>query len=148
MTQQQQIEFEVLGDPKSLKRPKFFRRGKFVGTYDPNKQEKENFISQAFAKRPEKPFEQALSLHITFYFKRPKSHYKKNGELRPDAPLQHVSRPDVDNLIKFVCDSLNGIFWADDSVISNVIADKVYGDVPKMVVSIKTLNSQEVSSVQ
>ena len=142
-----QIEFEVLGDPKALKRPKFFRRGKFVGAYDPNQHEKENFIFQAILSRPQKPFDEAISLHITFYFKRPKGHYNKQG-LKDDAPSHHISKPDADNLIKFVCDSLNGIFWKDDSVVSRVSADKVYSDIPKMVVQIKQLSSKEVSNVQ
>ena len=42
----------------------------------------------------------------TLHFKRPKSHFKDSGVKRPDAPSRHTKRPDVDNLAKYVLDSL------------------------------------------
>lgn len=45
---------------------------------------------------------------LAFYFGRPKSHLTNAGKLRRSAPLAHTGAPDVDNLIKFALDSMQG----------------------------------------
>jgi Holliday junction resolvase RusA-like endonuclease len=44
------------------------------------------------------------------------------------APKYHIGTPDMDNLEKFVADSLNGIFWKDDSRICSNANEKIYGE--------------------
>ena len=39
-----------------------------------------------------------------------------------------VKKPDLDNVIKLVADSCNGIVYIDDAQIVEIIARKVYGD--------------------
>ena len=53
----------------------------------------------------------------TLHFKRPMSHFKANGDLKPDAPSRHAKRPDVDNLAKYVLDSLQPRVLADDNCV-------------------------------
>lgn len=131
------IEFQVLGDPKALKR---HRMGRGFN-YDPSAGDKATFAQIAQVKAPAVPFNVALFVQITFYFARPKSHYgtgKNSGILKPNVGNYHTSKPDVDNLIKFVLDALNGIFWKDDGCISHVISAKIYTEgMPKTVVCIK-----------
>lgn len=60
-----------------------------------------------------------LEVSIVFRFKRPKSHFVNNtpgeGRIKPNAPGRfHATRTDIDNLAKFVLDSLNGLLYADD----------------------------------
>ena len=38
----------------------------------------------------------------------------------------HVSRPDLDNIIKAVLDALNGIVFDDDSAVCELVASKKY----------------------
>lgn len=68
-------------------------------------------------------------LHMTciFAFDRPKSHLRKNGALAKGAPLEKTSKPDLDNLAKFVKDALNGVAYKDDSQIINLTVSKIYG---------------------
>ena len=47
--------------------------------------------------------------------------------LKDDAPFYKSSKADLDNLVKFVCDALNGIFYKDDSQIVSIYASKVWG---------------------
>ena len=47
---------------------------------------------------------------LAFHFGRPKSHLTNAGKLRPSAPLAHTGAPDVDNLIKFALDSMQGMY--------------------------------------
>ena len=73
-----------------------------------------------------------LELTVTFYFPRPKSHYrtgKHAGVLKDDAPKYKASAPDVDKLVRSSCDAISdsGV-WKDDALVSHVIATKEYSD--------------------
>lgn len=117
----------VKGIPKAQKRHRHTKKG---WAYDPSKKDKADFLFKALASKPEKPYE-ICSVNIVFSFPRPKSHYRTGrncAELRQNAPFKHTSRPDVDNLLKFVFDALNRHFWNDDSVIYKVEASKVWGE--------------------
>jgi Holliday junction resolvase RusA-like endonuclease len=45
----------------------------------------------------------------------------------------------LDNVAKLVCDALNGICWADDAQVTSLIAEKEYGDQPRLDVMITRL---------
>lgn len=61
-----------------------------------------------------------LQVKIIFHLKRPNNHFKSNkpgdGRIRPQYQSSRCvsTRVDVDNLAKFVLDSLNGILYVDD----------------------------------
>ncbi len=61
----------------------------------------------------------AFRIDITFYFPRPKNHFRTGrfaGEKKPNAPGYHTKRPDRDNLDKAVLDALTQCgFWVDDA---------------------------------
>ena len=136
------IYLEVLGIPKAQARHKHFVRGKFSGTYDPSGEKKETFASILQKNAPEMPISTPIALELTFYMPRPKGHYgsgTKSACLKDSAPEWHTSKPDLDNLCKFVQDSLNGVFYKDDSLIYSLIAQKVYSERPKTEIVIKTL---------
>lgn len=125
------IEFTVYGVPQAQKRHRHFSRGKFVKTYDPSSVDKNDFLSVAMFNMPDKPIENPINIMINFYFPRPKSHFgtgRNSGKLKDNAPIFHTKKPDIDNLIKFVLDSLNKRFWKDDSYIFAVTASKRYGN--------------------
>jgi len=76
---------------------------------------------------PIDPWTDAISIQIEFAFERPKSHKgtgRNANKVKPSAPEFHISKPDCDNLQKFVFDALNGVFWKDDSIIDEVIVNK------------------------
>ena len=59
--------------------------------------------------------------------------------LRDDAPTFKTSKPDIDNLVKFVADSFNTHFYKDDSQIIELKAEKYYiahGEKPRTEVMI------------
>ena len=47
----------------------------------------------------------AVRVRALLYFKRPKAHFKKDGALKPGAPVYVLKRPDVDNCLKFILDA-------------------------------------------
>jgi len=128
------IEIEVLGQPTAQPRHRNFRRGKFSGTYDPAKEAKNSFLSCIVQYAPGKPIETGIHMDINFCFLRPKSHFGtgRNAEkLKKSAPFHHIKKPDIDNLEKFLLDSMNKVFFRDDSQIYKIDAEKRYGDVAK-----------------
>jgi len=143
------IVFEIPGNPQALKRHRSYRMGNgSLRQVDPSQGDKADFLSLALEHRPAAPFKVPLEVNIHCYFPRPKGHYRtgKNAHLLKDsAPVYHTGRPDTDNLAKFVCDSLNGIFWHDDSYIAYLTVWKLYSEIPRTRVLVKELHDGDVS---
>ena len=125
---------EIQGNPKPQQRHRHFK----FGTYDPCKKDKEQFLLKA--KQSHKidiPIVNPLHINIKFYMKRPKSHYRsgKYSGLVKDKwqEVLHTKKPDIDNLIKYVLDSLSGHngFFLDDNQIYTIYAEKLYSDKPR-----------------
>jgi len=113
-----------------------------VQTYDPAKKVKETFASILQQDAPATPIDEPIMLEINFYMRRPKGHYgtgKNIGKIKATAPEWCSSKPDIDNLIKFVQDALNKIFYRDDSLICQVVGRKLYSEKPRTEITIQTL---------
>jgi len=70
----------------------------------------------------------AFDCKLTFFFRRPKSHYGKGGHVKASAPVCHVSKPDADNLAKLVLDRITrgGRIWRDDSQVAKLSVHKFW----------------------
>lgn len=123
------IELKIYGNPKAQARPRFFRRGNFVGTYEPkdSKGWKESIQLQAIAQKVEF-LQGALSMSLHFFFMKPKS--------MPKKIYYHVKKPDLDNCVKACKDALKGICYRDDSQIVRLIAEKEYNAQPGVIIDI------------
>merc|ERR1712071_742207 len=97
-----------------------------------------------------------LVMNIIFKLRRPRKHFIGNkagpGRLRETAPKQlFAGRVDVDNLAKFVLDSLNGLVYLDDRQVVSLHAIKVYdceGDCEGSTeISIKSVNDEEMEKL-
>ena len=79
-----------------------------------------------------------LDMRIRAFYPIPKSdskglHMKKiKNEIRP-----HNIKPDIDNVIKIVCDALNEMAYHDDTQIVDLQARKFYSDSPRVEILIK-----------
>jgi Holliday junction resolvase RusA-like endonuclease len=122
------IAFFVPGNPKALKRHRTYKgkNMKFPVETDPSVGDKQDFLAKCMEHRPKSPFLKPLSLNCIFDFKRPKNHYNSKGFLKPNTTVWKTSRPDIDNLVKFILDALNGIFWNDDTQVVLLSATKSY----------------------
>ena len=72
-----------------------------------------------------------LKMKLRFRMPRPKYHFKgKSTVLKPNSPKKYapqiMSKGDIDNLAKFVLDSLNGIVYVDDKQIVSLSCTKIY----------------------
>ncbi len=119
------IKFWVPGEPKALQRHRsrvVQSKGKkpFATMYDPSKGDKADFLSRTTLLAPIVPIEGAIVLSAIFVFGRPDSHYgtgKNGGIVKGSAPKHHTKKPDLDNLVKFVKDAFNTVYYKDDSQI-------------------------------
>lgn len=71
-----------------------------------------------------------VSVYVTFYVARPKSHHVANDPARPvkdSAPMWPTSKPDIDKLTRAVLDAVTDAgVWRDDSQVISVEAIKGY----------------------
>jgi Holliday junction resolvase len=124
------IFFYVPGDPKPQPRPRAFARkmgDHYVArVYDAGTAEGwKSAIAEAAKAAGLTKFAGAVAIELRFNFKRPKSHFRRNGEVKDSAPFFHSQRPDYDNLEKGLIDALTKLgAWDDDAQIADVHTTK------------------------
>lgn len=69
-----------------------------------------------------------VEVRAMFYFDRPKSHYRSNGETKPDALAYVIKKPDLDKLIRAVGDALTDSIIEDDAHIVHWTCGKYWAD--------------------
>lgn len=133
------LKFTIRGNPLPLRRHRTSRG--FV--YNPSAANQKSFresveglvfqgLTGSNVKAPLWGPEHVLAVSIIFRMKRPNSHFISNKRgperLRSSAPRQTsgAMRTDVDNLAKFVLDSLNGLLYADDRQIASLHVTKLF----------------------
>ena len=142
------IKITVPGQPIAQQRPRFSKANFKV--FDPNREDKVEIREKIRSKAPKKPFEGGVYLTLNFYTQRPLQHFvgkKRDNKLRPGVPLWKVSRPDIDNLVKFIMDVLDE-FILDDSQICKLITTKKYSVKPKTVIEIGELEDDTKSKTK
>jgi len=132
------IKFTVYAEPVAQGRPKFTIRGGLPRAYDPEKSAnyKQIVRAEALKVRPDKPLTGPISLVVLVYRSIPKSFSKKRTVQACEGFIRPITRPDIDNIVKGVKDSLKGVIWKDDSQVITLTAKKYYSDVPRIEVTI------------
>jgi Holliday junction resolvase RusA-like endonuclease len=133
------IRFKVRGNPRPLVRHRS-ARGFIYNPSSGNQDLFRNIVMELFTKsgegseiEPTIPIfssEVALALTVVFRMRRPNTHFvasKREPErLRDTAPnMLSSQKQDVDNLAKFVMDSMNGILYEDDKQVISLHATKL-----------------------
>lgn len=114
-------EFTVYGNPMAQGRPRFYRRGSFVGVYDPVKSKNwKSEVKRQAIENKVRVLEGALGMSLHFKLPRPKSLPKKFKH--------HTKKPDVDNLAKGIKDGLKGVCYKDDSQVVMLVVTKTYAE--------------------
>ena len=122
---------ELLGPPIPTARPRVTR---FKGTYDPRAKEKKLAQKIVASQWCRELFQKPISLDLKFLMPIPKTFSKKKRAQLIGSP--HVKKPDTDNLIKFIMDSMSGIVFKDDSCVYNLKATKLYSETPKTIIKV------------
>ena len=109
------IEFTVPGKPKSKSRPRFANGRAYTDAATRAAEVRIRECARRHA--PSEPWDGPIVVEIAFHFRRPR-----------DGRSYHLSRPDLDNLVK-ILDALNGLIWVDDAQLVRIIAEKYYSEV-------------------
>lgn len=129
--------FEIMGEPVGKGRPKFSSRGGFARAYTPKKTiDYEKKVKESYTGEK---FEGALRVEITAFFPVPKSTSKKNRAKMLSDEIKCTKKPDIDNIAKIILDALNGVAYEDDKQVISLEVNKMYGEVPKVAVSLQEL---------
>lgn len=97
-------------------------------------------------------FDGAVRVEVTFYMRAPQNVSKKPSERSKDKAKQlyskyisrllwHVKKPDLDNLIKSLFDSISKseIVWSDDAIVCDLRARKLYSPNPRIEIEIEEI---------
>lgn len=144
------IVIDLYGDPVPQKRPRFRRTEKYVQTYDPQSQEKEQYRWQLRSQFRNKPLTVPLEMDVIFYMPIPKATSFVRKKLMIANTMHHMKRPDIDNLMKYILDCMNGIVFQDDAQIWSIRAQKIYAESPGTLIKINpsTYENHEKSTSQ
>lgn len=116
------IEFRIKGQPQGKARPRF--NGNH--TYTPRAtRDYEHLVRTSYIKQCGNQMNDFNKITIKAYFEIPKSATKKErAEIIEGKRVN--KKPDIDNIIKIILDSLNGLAYADDKQITKIEASKSY----------------------
>lgn len=130
-------------EPKPQTRPRFSK----FGTYeDPKMKAWRCQCSQLIAKHHagQPAIEGALRARVKFFVKPPQyiSKVKKNRQALTDEIIPVSKKADLDNYIKALFDSANGILYKDDGQIAEIYAVKVYSVSPRIEFEIEEISHE------
>lgn len=131
-------EFEVPAKIVGKGRP---RLNSYTGqVYTPTKtKDYESLVEQYFLlKYPRyKTIEGRAKVSITAFFEIPKSTSKAMKEQMMENTISPTKKPDIDNVVKIVLDSMNKFAFKDDTQITKIEVEKLYGVEEKLYVKIE-----------
>jgi Holliday junction resolvase RusA-like endonuclease len=133
------ISFEVPGEPQGKGRAKIVKIGGFSRMATPAKTVSyEGLIAHAAAQvmAGAPPLTGPVWLSVEMYFGVPASWSKKKREQALLSLIKPTKKPDADNVIKAVCDGLNGVVWVDDVQVVSGSWKKRYSDRPRVSVAV------------
>lgn len=129
-----QVVFTIPGEPKGKGRPRFARSGGRVRTYTPDStaayEDKVRYSYHKQCRNYNFGSDAILSVHIIAKYPIPKSISQKKRGMMLAHRLRPAIKPDADNVIKIVCDALNGIAYGDDKQIVDTHFHKIYSAEP------------------
>ena len=133
-----EVNFTVYGEPKGKGRPRFnTKTGHAMTPKDTVNYETlvhMEYMSQCGnVKFPDGAM---LDMRIKAYYSIPKSKSKKMKVLMLDGTIRPTKKPDMDNVVKIIADSLNQVAYRDDTQIVDCQCRKFYSDSPRVEVRI------------
>jgi Holliday junction resolvase RusA-like endonuclease len=134
------IKITIPGEAVPQGRPRFSTRGGFPRAYDPPRSRDYKAYVRYIAAEvaPETPIEGPISLNVTVYRAIPKGFSKHKRRLALEGEMRPVTKPDLDNVVKTLKDSLSRLIWRDDSQVVSLTAAKFYSDHPRVELEIST----------
>ena len=138
-----EAKFVIDGEPKGKGRPRFNRyTGHAVTPRETaNYEAVVRFEYASQCKGIRFSDDAMLDMRITSYYAVAKSDSRKKREAKLNGALRPTKKPDCDNVVKIIADSLNGVAYRDDTQIVDCQVRKFFSEKPRVVVRIKEINN-------
>lgn len=151
---------EIPGNPIAKQRHRHSNRNGFVHVYDPQEKEKiriKNMMKRQIIEECNSPYKDIIMeasrvacgelFNVSLEFHMPFKKSINQGALNQFSwiPTPAHSKPDLDNLEKFILDCGNGVLWRDDCQIVSLSSKKFYSQNPKTVIKITARQNMQLS---
>lgn len=138
-------KFIVYGEPKGKGRPRFnTKTGHAITPKDTVNYE--TLVHMEYLEQCDEfrfPDDAMLDMRIKAYYSIPKSASKKKRVAMLTGEIRPTKKPDMDNVVKIIADSLNQVAYRDDTQIVDCQCRKFYSDKPRVEVTIINLSNNE-----
>lgn len=135
--------FVIPGPPKGKGRPRLGRYGNVrtpEGTVVYENWVKTCYLQQIGAvmtPKDREPLKGPVDIFIVCEYAVPKSTSRVKKEAMLAGEILPAKYPDIDNIMKAICDSLNGFAYEDDRQVVSCSVMKKYGPAPQVTVTIQ-----------
>lgn len=138
----EKAKFIVYGEPKGKGRPRFnTKTGHAITPADTASYEnlvrlewQKVYGTAGFSK------DTMLDMRIKAFYKIPKSVSKKKRTEMLAGKIRPTKKPDMDNVVKIIADSLNNLAYYDDTQIVDCQCRKFYSEQPRVEVVIREIS--------
>lgn len=131
-------EFEIPGKITGKGRPRVNTQTAIA--YTPAKtKEYEELVKQYFILKYRRinPLEGRIKIEMKAYFGIPKNTSKKQKEDMLNNHISPTKKPDIDNIVKIILDSLNKLAFKDDNQITKLEVEKLYAEEEKVYIKVE-----------
>ncbi len=139
------VRFTVHGEPKGKGRPRF---STMTGSASTPKRTVNyetlvhmEYMSQCPGIRF--PDDAMLDMRILAYYSIPKSASRKKKAAMLAGDIRPTKKPDMDNVVKIIADSLNQVAYRDDTQIVDCQCRKFYSNEPRVEVIIRQVQPNQ-----
>lgn len=131
--------FTVSGKPEGKGRPIFNSHTKSART--PEKTViYENHVRYSFmTSKDYRKYDGCVKASIVAYYPIPIKTSKKNRAAMLEGKIRPTVKPDLDNIIKAILDSLNSVAYNDDAAIVELSSKKYYSEDPRVEVTLEEI---------
>lgn len=112
------------------------QRSKWKNQSAKNYLQYKNIVGYTAKKHFEEPINGPVATEIEFYYPVPRSWSKKEKDKALSGEIFPTVKPDIDNVVKGIFDSLNKIAWEDDNRVVALITRKYYSTNPRIVIKV------------
>lgn len=128
-------------NPIAKARHRHMKKGNKIITFDSQDKDKKKVKMQLAKQMREKGYSLAahepLFMSLINYTKTPRS-WSKRRRMASEGQVC-VSRPDLDNYVKFYCDVLNEVAYCDDRQVTRLWSEKLYSSNPRVEITIQPI---------
>jgi Holliday junction resolvase RusA-like endonuclease len=138
------IAFTVPGEPQGKGRPRIGKVGQHARMFTPAKTVAyEGLVAHAAqqAMRGAALFDQPCRIELDVLCTVPASWSGKKRAQALAGAIRPAKKPDADNVLKAVCDGLNGVVWRDDVQVVEWSGRKLYAETPGVHVRVACLEA-------